>query len=108
MNTYHIWCDLKAGEQASAFADAVADYLGALRGDGKIEAYRLSRRKLGLASAELGEFHIAIECLDLAQLDRAFEAAAAHREPISSKHAAVYSKVQNVRFALYRDYPDDL
>lgn len=107
MNTYHIWCDLKSGEAAPAFAAAVADYLGAMRSEGKIEGYRLSRRKLGLASAEFGEFHIAIECLDLAQLDRAFEAAAARQEPINSKHAAVYSKVQNVRFALYRDYPDE-
>ncbi|MCR9277824.1 MAG: hypothetical protein NXH85_07590 [Pseudomonadaceae bacterium] len=108
MNTYHIWCDLKPGESAPEFADAVADYLGEMRRGGAIEGYRLSRRKLGLASAEFGEFHIAIECLDLAQLDKAFEAAAAHREPISSKHAAVYSKVQNVRFGLYRDYPDQL
>jgi cytochrome oxidase Cu insertion factor (SCO1/SenC/PrrC family) len=36
-----------------------------------IESWRITRRKLGLARPELGEFHLMIEVKDSAQLDRA-------------------------------------
>ena len=36
-----------------------------------IQAYRITRRKLGLGPAEFLEFHITLEVTDLAQLDAA-------------------------------------
>jgi hypothetical protein len=106
MDLYHIWCDLKPGVRDTTFADNVAAYLGRLKSDGLIEAWRLTRRKLGLGGDGLGEFHLMIEVRNLAQLEDAFERVSGRREPIESFHFAVNSLVQNARFALYRDFPD--
>ncbi len=108
MNLYHIWCDLKEGVSGLDFVDAVQAYLGALEEDGVLEGYRITRRKLGLGGAGLGEFHIQLEFLDLAQLDEAFSNVARRTDPIESFHHAVNSKVCNLTFALYRDFPDDV
>lgn len=106
MNIYHIWCDLKPGVGDLAFAEKVATYLGHLKEQGLIEGYRLTRRKLGLAPAALGEFHLMIEVRDLAQLDTAFQHVAGRREPVEGFHFGVNSLVTNATFALYRDFPD--
>ena len=71
-------------------------------------AYRITRRKLGLGSLDLPEFHIQLEFRDLAQLDQAFSNVAARRDPIEELHHAVNSQVREVRFALYRDFPDSV
>ena len=42
----------------------------------------------------------------LAQLDAAFRHVATRAEPVESVHFAVNSKVTNLTFALYRDFPD--
>lgn len=106
MDLYHIWCDLKPGVRDTTFTDNVATYLGRLKGDGLIEGWRLTRRKLGLGGDGLGEFHIIVEVRNMAQLEDAFERVSGRREPIESFHFAVNSLVQNARFALYRDFPD--
>ena len=41
-----------------------------------------------------------------AQLEMAFAHVAARAEPVESFHHAVNSKVRDVVFALYRDFPD--
>ncbi len=56
--------------------------------------------------AELGEFHIAIEVQDLAQLERAFQIVSSRADPVESLHQAVNSRVENFKAALYRDFPD--
>jgi len=106
MDLYHIWCDLKPGVRDTALTEALAKYLGHLKSEGKIESFRLTRRKLGLGPATLGEFHIIIETKDLAQLDAAFNAVASRREPVEGVHFGVNSLVANATFALYRDFPD--
>lgn len=106
MNLYHIWCDLKPGVSDLTFAENVGRYLGHLKEQGLIEGYRLGRRKLGLAPATLGEFHIMVEVRDLAQLDAAFDRVAGRREPVEGFHFGVNSLVTNASFALYRDFPD--
>jgi hypothetical protein len=89
-----------------AFSEGVAKYLDHLRTQGLIESWRLTRRKLGFGHAELGDFHLMIEVKDMTQLDRAFDHVAERSEPTESFHFGVNSLVQNVRFALYRDFPD--
>ena len=89
MDIYHIWCDLTEGTSDVEFADAVTEFLG-LGGEG------------------LGEFHVALEFENLTQLDAAFSANATRRDPLESLHHAVNSKVRNLRFALYRDFPDEI
>ncbi len=106
MNILHIWFDLKDSYEDVAFAEAADQYLGLLKERGAIAGWRLTRRKLGLGPAEIGEFHMAIEADNLAQLDAAFDLAAARTGLVQQLHAAVYSRVVNAKFALYRDFPD--
>ncbi len=106
MDIYHVWCDLKPGVKDLTFSDSVGKYLGHLQAEGLIGGWRLTRRKLGLGPANLGEFHLMIEVKDLRQLEDAFTAVASRSEPIEEFHFGVNSIVQNARFALYRDFPD--
>jgi hypothetical protein len=106
MDLYHIWCDLKPGIKDLTLAGALRNYLGHLQAQGMIESWRLTRRKLGLGPAGIGEFHIIIETRDLAQLDQAFRDVSSRREPTEGAHFDVNSLVQNATFALYRDFPD--
>lgn len=106
MDLYHVWCDLKPGVGDIEFSEKAAGWLGHLRAGGLIEGWRLTRRKLGLAPPGMGEFHILIEVRNLAQLEEAFQLAAARQEPAEGFHFGVNSLVQNLVFALYRDFPD--
>lgn len=106
MDIYHIWCNLKDDVSDTGFADEVNSFLGHLREQGQIQGFRVTRRKLGLGPRELPEFHIAVEIEDMAQLDAAFGRVAERTDPVESLHHAVNSKVRDVLFALYRDFPD--
>jgi hypothetical protein len=106
MNLYHVWCNLKPGADDLKFGADLQAYLGALRDAGRIAAYRVTRRKLGLGPRELGEWHVIVEVEDLAQLDAAFVEVSARGEPLEGLHAAVNQAACDVRFALYRDFPD--
>jgi hypothetical protein len=59
-----------------------------------------------LGPAELGEFDLVMETRNMAQLDEAFQHVATRAEPVESVHFGVNSKVENLRFGLYRDFPD--
>lgn len=106
MDVYQISCDLKPGVRDHAFVGALNGYLGSLKATGKIEGWRLLRRKLGLGMPALGEFQILIETRDLARLDAAFTAVSTRNEPVESAHHGVNSLVANFQAALYRDFPD--
>jgi hypothetical protein len=106
VDIYHVWCDLKPGVSDVQFAERVSAYLGHLKGEGLIENWRFTRRKLGLGAFPSGEFHIMIDVTGLAQLDNAFERVASRGEPIEGLHFAVNTLVRNAQFALYRDFPD--
>lgn len=103
---YVIWFDLQPGADDLSFVAALDGWLGWLRAEGRIDGWHLWRRKLGLGPEGLGEFHLDIRTTDLSQLDRAFETAAARQGEAEDRHAAVYRQVANVRFGLYRDFPD--
>jgi hypothetical protein len=104
MDVYEISVDLRPGVGDLEFVAALDRYLGALTTAGRIESWRLLRRKLGLGAG--AEFKVLIETRDLAQLDAAFTAVAARDEPIEGEHHGVNSLVTNFRAALYRDFPD--
>jgi hypothetical protein len=106
MDIYHIWCDLADGVGDIELTERLETFLGHLEARGAIEGHRVTRRKLGLSSTGLGEFHIMIETRDMAQLDEAFRHVGSRAEPVESKHFDVNSLVRNARFALYRDFPD--
>jgi len=104
MDYYQGWFDLKPGIKDTDFARGLARYMTYLRDKGLIEDWKLSRRKLGLSP--LAEFHLVIETQNLAQLDEAFNHVATRSEPVESIHFDVNSKIENLRFGLYRDFPD--
>ena len=106
MDHYHIWCNLKPGVSDVEFAASVDRYLGELQRAERIAGFRVARRKLGLGPAQLGEFHIAVEVRDLAQLDAAFREVSARAGAIEGLHAAVNQSACDLTFALYRDFPD--
>ncbi len=106
MDIYHVWCDLKPGTSDIEFALAAQNYLQNLVEDGRMSSFRITRRKLGLGIEQLGEFHLMLEFKGLAQLDEAFRQVASRTDPVESFHHAVNSKVSEVKFALYRDFPD--
>lgn len=108
MNCYTVWVDLAPGVGDLEFCQALTAYLGHLRSHGLIEGSRIMRRKLGFGPAELGEWFIQIETRDLAQLDSAFNEAAARQGEPERLHAEVFRRVRNFRSGLYRDFPDEV
>ena len=108
MDLYHQWCDLKPGVRDMDLVEACHTFLRALKQQGKIADYRITRRKLGFGPANLGEFHILIETDGLAQLDEAFNLVATRAGKVESQHHGLNSLVTNVTSLLERDFPDDV
>ena len=106
MDLYHGWFNLKEGVSDAEFARHFATYMEHLKSAGRIANWRLTRRKLGLGPSFLPEFHIMIETEGLAQLDLAFAEVSSRAGAVEGFHQAVNSRVRDVVFALYRDFPD--
>jgi hypothetical protein len=106
MDVYQIWFNLKPGVPDVEFVERVGKYLDPLKSDGRLEGYRILRAKLGLKPSNLREFLVALEFRDMTQLDAAFAKVATRSDPIEGLHHAVNAQVQDVFFALYRDFPD--
>ena len=66
MQHYHMWFNLIDSHKDLEFARAVEAYMGYLQGQGKIEGWRLTRRKFGFGPEALGEFHCEVWTGDLA------------------------------------------
>lgn len=108
MNQYHIWCDLKPGTSDMEFVRAVQKFLGNAKAQDLLVDFRIMRRKLGLAPDNMPEWHIMIDLTGLAQLDQLFGDVATRKAPVETNHFNVNHLVTNVRFALSRDFPDDM
>jgi hypothetical protein len=108
MDIYNAWFDLKPGVSDMEFSDRLVAYMDSLKNDGLMLGWRLTRRKLGLSAAPVGEFHLMMEFTGMAQLDQAFARVGSRREPVEGVHFGVNSLVQNAQFALYRDFPDSV
>lgn len=106
MDVYHIWRRLKDDVGDLEFASAVRGYAEHLKGRGFLVGYRITRRKLGLGPAHLPDWHITLDFDDLSQFDNAFKNVSSRTDPVESFHHAVNSKVKEVFFTLYRDFPD--
>jgi hypothetical protein len=106
MDVYVISFDLKPDVSDVTFADHVGAYLGALKRDGRIENWRLLRRKLGFGPPGTGEWNVLIETKGLAQLDDAFSVVSTRAGPIEGMHFEVNRHAVNITFSLMRDFPD--
>src|SRR3954447_18030037 len=82
LNIYHAWCDLKPGIGDLEFSEKVAGYMGHLKVQGLIEAWRLTRRKLGVGPWPLVESCLMIEVKALAHVLSGFDRVAGRREPV--------------------------
>jgi hypothetical protein len=107
MDVYHIWCNLKPGVHDLDFVEGVKSYLDHLRAKRQLQGYRITRAKLGFKPPQLRDFHITLEFEDMTQMQTAFDHVSSRADPIESLHHAVNSKVQDIFFALYRDFPDE-
>ena len=108
MDLYHGWFNLKPGVGDAEFARHFDSYMGHLKQRGLVSSWRLTRRKLGLGPAFLPEFHMIIETDGLDQLDAAFAEVASRAGAVETFHQAVNSRVDDLFFALYRDFPDQV
>jgi hypothetical protein len=108
MDVYLITFDLKPGARDVEFAAALARFLDHMKDHGRIEGWRLLRRKLGFGPPHIGEWQALIETRDLAQLDEAFKAAATRAGEIEAIHFDVNRHATNLTFSLLRDFPDTI
>lgn len=106
MNYYEMWFNLRDSRKDLEFAESLNAFLGHLKAAGRIEGFRLRRRKFGFGPDGLGEFSATVWTRDLAQLDDAFHAIAPRRGETEHLHARVWSAVTDFKAALYRDFPD--
>ncbi len=106
MDIYQIWFDLKPDTNENVFAEDLKAFLNRLQQKDRIKSWRVMRCKLGLRPESLQEFLVFIETDNLAQLDAAFRSAAKREGETDTLHYAANRQVQNVKFALYRDWPD--
>ena len=106
MDIYHGFFNLKPDVRDLEFVSDLGRFLDHLVSKQKIASWRLMRRKLGLGPREMGEFHLMIEVENLTQLDDAFSLAASRSGEVESMHFGVNSKIADIKFALYRDFPD--
>lgn len=108
MDCYELWADIRPGVKDLDFVDALHAFLGHLKSEGKVHAYRIRRRKFGFSPDALCEFSISIEFENLTQMDEAFLSTATRAPEIEALHSAVFSKVATLKTALYRDFPDSV
>lgn len=106
MNLYHCMIDLKQNAKALTFSIAVDAWMSHLKDSGKINHWRMMRRKLNLASENHSDFLLEIEVNDLAQLDLAFRESGKQGEDVAQLHRAVHDLIGNSSIGLYRSYPD--
>jgi hypothetical protein len=104
MDVYELSVDLRPGVRDVDFVTALDAYLGLLAEAGRIESWRLLRRKLGLGHG--AEFKVLVETRDLGQLDEAFQLVSTRAGTVEDAHHGVNSLVTNFQASLYRDFPD--
>ena len=86
----------------------MCSFLDHLVSENKMVSYRITRCKMGFRSIQdLPEWHIMMEFIDMAQLERAFQRVAPLEGELESKHRSFNQFVAgNIQHALYRDWPD--
>lgn len=106
MTVYLCMIDLKSEARALAFATALDGWMSLLRDEGRIESWRLMRRKLNLASDDFGDFWLEVGVRDMAQLDAAFRFLGRGEDETMRRYDQMRQHIARVRYALYRPFPD--
>jgi hypothetical protein len=102
---YHIWAN-KAGDITDI--DWVTNMRRFLQQ--KMESFRITRCKMGFRSiADMPEWHIMMEFVNMAQMDAAFARVAPLEGELEQKHQSFNQFVAgDIQHALFRDWPDTL
>jgi hypothetical protein len=106
MNIFHIWCSLRDPAKELEFAEDTQAFLSYMHEREYIDGYRIARLKFEFSPPALGDFHIMVECKDLAQLSRAMDAVSAPDQDLEALRKPVYFAVKDLTTALYRDFPE--
>jgi hypothetical protein len=106
MNIYTIYADIKEGNNPHDFVKNMRKFLDSLS---TLQAYRITRMKLGFRSMDIGEFRIDMEFNTMQDLDDAMTRVVRNDDNIESKHVAFNSMVdmETIQHFLYRDWPDE-
>lgn len=110
MDLYTIWAD-KAGDITDTeWVAGMRSFFDHLISEGKMEAYRITRCKMGFRSiADMPEWLIIMEFRDMAQMDAAFRRVARKEGELEQAHQSFNQFVAgNIQHALWRDWPDQL
>ncbi len=108
MNYYNIWFNLIDPHKDIAVSENIDKYMSYLKENQMIEGWNLTRRKLGFGPPDIPEFHLSVHVKNLTQLDEAFLKAATRGPDVEPLHREVYKLVRDAKFALYRDFPDNV
>ncbi|MFN3954573.1 MAG: DUF6614 family protein [Pararhodobacter sp.] len=106
MNVYHCMIELKSDARALVFAMALDNWLTLLKDEGRIESWRLMRRKLNLAGPGCADFLLEIEVKDLSQLDAAFRFLGRGDDQATRLYDQMRQQIAHVEYGLYRPFPD--
>ena len=110
MDIDHIWAN-KAGEITDLdWVTNMRGFLQHLVDEGKMESFRITRCKMGFRSiADMPEWHIMMEFVNMAQMDMAFQRVAPLEGELETKHQSFNQFVSgDIQHALFRDWPDTL
>jgi len=107
MNIYTIYADIIEGSNPKQFVNNMKQFLDSLP---TLQAYRITRMKLGFRSMDIGEFRIDMEFATMQDLDDAMTHVVRNDDDIESKHVAFNSMVdmETIQHFLYRDWPDEV
>jgi len=107
MNIYTIYADIVEGSNPKQFVNNMKQFLDSLP---TLQAYRITRMKLGFRSMDIGEFRIDMEFITMQDLDDAMTRVVRNDDDIESKHVAFNSMVdmETIQHFLYRDWPDEI
>jgi hypothetical protein len=107
MNIYTIYADINEGNNPHDFVANMRKFLDSLP---TLQAYRITRMKLGFRSMDIGEFRIDMEFNTMQDLDDAMTRVVRNDDDIESKHVAFNSMVdmETIQHFLYRDWPDEV
>ena len=106
MNIYTIYADIIEGSNPKEFVSNMSNFLDSLP---TLEAYRITRMKLGFRSMDLPEFRIDMEFKTMQDLDDAMTNVIRNDNNIEEHHLSFNSMVdlESIQHFLYRDYPDE-
>src|SRR5690554_968545 len=106
MNLYHCMIELKSDARALAFAMALESWMELLRGEGRIGAWRLLRRRLSLAGPGGADLLLEIGVAGRGRLDAAFRFLGRGEDEATRRYDQMRQHVASVEYGLYRPFPD--